>query len=197
MVNKMLNTSYNNIIDALKCVCFNHGMVNNVSSGNIEDIDLAANSVYPLVHIVPGNVVAGVQSITFSFNLLAMDLVHSDNSNEQQVLSDTLQILLDVIAQYKNGLQLGVQQNEGIFGQLDNANYTLEPFLERFDNAVAGFNLTLSIIVPATYFACDSFNLEAQYGGGWIWGDNGQINCMAANNTPAENTPTVMPEEQI
>ena len=72
-------------------------MVNNVSSGDIDTVDISANSVYPLVHIVPTTVTAGVHNITFTFNVLAMDLVKTDRSNEQQVLSDTLHILIDVI----------------------------------------------------------------------------------------------------
>ena len=97
MQNKSNNASYNNVIDALKCVAITHGMVNNVSSGTVDEVDISANTVYPLVHIVPGNVTAGVQQVTFEFNVLAMDLVQPDNSNEQDVLNDTLSIITSII----------------------------------------------------------------------------------------------------
>tara|TARA_R110001606_G_scaffold263352_1_gene412017 strand:+ start:848 stop:1459 length:612 start_codon:yes stop_codon:yes gene_type:complete len=196
MQHKSNNANYNNVIDALKCVALTHGMVNNVSSGTVDEVDLSANSVYPLVHIVPGNVTAGVQQITFDFNILAMDLVKVDDSNEQQVLSDTLQILIDIIAQYKHGLLLGVQQNEGIYGQADDKDFTLEPFTERFDNVVSGFNCSFSITVPGIYFACTSYNDTAVYDGGlakWIWTDRGAIKCGAFINNPKEDNPVVMP----
>jgi hypothetical protein len=175
------NASYNNVIDALKCVAITHAMVNNVSSGTTDEVDIAANSVYPLVHIVPGNVTAGVNQLAFNFNVLCMDLVKVDERNEQQVLSDTLQILVDIIAQYKNGLLLGVQQNEGVYGQADDRDFNLEPFTERFDNVVSGWNCGLNIIVPNNYFACDSFNWVAEVGedGRWIWTDEGVVNCRA------------------
>lgn len=194
MINKNNNATYNNVIDALKCVALTHGMVNNVSSGTVDEVDITANSVYPLVHIVPGNITAGVKQVTFEFNILAMDLVKVDESNEQQVLSDTMQILIDIIAQYKNGLMLGVQQNEGIYGQADDKDFTLEPFTERFDNVVSGFNCSFSITVPGNYFACNSFNETAVYSDtGWMFTDNGQINCTAFANAPTEDKPTVMP----
>tara|TARA_R110001632_G_scaffold198194_1_gene320516 strand:- start:62 stop:667 length:606 start_codon:yes stop_codon:yes gene_type:complete len=197
MINKNINASYNNVIDALKCVALSHGMVNNVSSGTVDEVDISANSVYPLIHIVPGNVTAGVQQLTFEFNILAMDLVKVDESNEQQVLSDTLQILIDIIAQYKNGLMLGVQQNEGIYGQSDDKDFTLEPFTERFDNVVSGFNCSFSITVPGTYFACDSFNYEAEWNGdGWNMIDNGVTNCSKFVNSVKEDKPIVMPTEE-
>ena len=199
MLNKSNNASYNNVIDALKCVAITHGMVNNVSSGTVDEVDLSANSVYPLVHIVPGNVTAGVQQVTFNFNILAMDLVKVDDSNEQQVLSDTLQILIDIIAQYKHGLLLGVQQNEGIFGQADDKDFTLEPFTERFDNVVSGFNCSFSITVPGIYFACNSYNESAVYDealSNWIWTDNGAIKCGDFVNNPKEDSPVVMPIDE-
>ena len=211
-MDKNINASYNNVIDALKCVAITHGMVNNVSSGTVDEVDISANSVYPLVHIVPGNVTAGVKQITFEFNILAMDLTMNNDKlgsiklekttryadNEQQVLSDTMQILIDIIAQYKNGLMLGVQQNEGIFGQSDDKDFTLEPFTERFDNVVSGWNCSFSITVPGTYFACNSFNETAEDtgippDGSWIFTDNGQVRCKAFVNAPKEDSPVVMP----
>tara|TARA_R110001606_G_scaffold140249_1_gene279002 strand:- start:215 stop:826 length:612 start_codon:yes stop_codon:yes gene_type:complete len=199
MQNKNNNASYNNVIDALKCVAITHGMVNNVSSGTVDEVDLSANSVYPLVHIVPGNVVAGVQQVTFNFNILAMDLVKVDDSNEQQVLSDTLQILIDTIAQYKHGLLLGVQQNEGIYGQADDKDFTIEPFTERFDNVVSGWNCSFSITVPGIYFACNSYNESVVYdesNGSWIWTDNGVIKCGNFVENPKEDSPVVMPTSE-
>jgi len=208
-MDKNINASYNNVIDALKCVAITHGMVNNVSSGTVDEVDISANSVYPLVHIVPGNVTAGVKQITFEFNILAMDLTMNNDEpgsikldyypdNEQQVLSDTMQILIDIIAQYKNGLMLGVQQNDGIFGQSDDKDFTLEPFTERFDNVVSGWNCSFSITVPGTYFACNSFNETAEDtgtppNGNWIFTDNGNVRCRAFVNAPKEDNPIVMP----
>ena len=199
MINKNNNASYNNVIDALKCVAISHGMVNNVSSGSVDEVDLSANSVYPLVHIVPGNVTAGVQQVTFNFNILAMDLVKVDDSNEQQVLSDTLQILIDTIAQYKHGLLLGVQQNEGIYGQADDKDFSIEPFTERFDNVVSGWNCAFSITVPGIYFACNSYNESAnnENPNSWVWTDNGAIKCGAFINTPNEDEPVVMPDKEV
>lgn len=197
MINKQISSSYNNVIDALKCVAITHGMVNNVSSGDADEIDIAANNVYPLVHIVPQSVVANVKAITYNFNVLVMDLVKHDDRNEQQVLSDTLQIILDIISQYKHGLMLGVQQNDSIYSQSDDKDFSVEPFTERFDNVVSGWNCSFNLQVPYNYYACDSFNVSANLGEtGWIFTDNGQVNCKSFANTPKENNPSVLPASQ-
>ena len=210
MLNKNLNATYNNVVDALKCVAFSHGMVNNVSSGTVDEVDISANSVYPLVHIVPGNVTAGIQQLTFEFNILAMDLSLGNREDvkdvkksldlypghEQQILSDTMQILIDIIAQYKNGLMLRNNRDEGILGQADDKDFILEPFTERFDNVVSGWNCSFSITVPGTYFACESFNWSANYNqltGDWIFSDGGTIACSEFSNNPKEDSPVVMP----
>lgn len=150
-----MNKTYNNVIDTLACISLAHGLVNEVSTGDIENIDTSGVVKYPLVHIVPTSVDAGVGALTFNFNILAMDLVKPDESNEQEVLSDTLIILTDILAEYKNGKKLG--GNLDNYLQEDN-DFTLEPFTERFDNVVSGWNCSYSITIPHTYNACDSFN---------------------------------------
>ena len=197
MINKQKNSTYNNVIDALKCVAITHGMVNNVSSGDVDEIDIAGNNVYPLVHIVPQNVVANVKAITYNFNVLVMDLVKHDERNEQQVLNDTLQIILDIISQYKHGLMLGVKQNDSVYAQSDDKDFSVEPFTERFDNVVSGWNCSFNLQVPYNYFACDSFNVSSTLGEtGWIFTDNGQVKCTSFINTPKESNPSVLPASQ-
>jgi hypothetical protein len=197
MIKNSINSTYNNVIDALKCVAITHGMVNNVSSGDADQIDIAANNVYPLVHIVPQQVTANVKAITFNFNIVVMDLVKQDDSNEQQVLSDTLQIILDIISQYKHGLMLDVKQNDSIYSQPDDKDFSVEPFTERYDNVVSGWNCSFNLQVPYNYYACESFNYTASHDGEeWIFTDGGNIECKAFANAPKENNPTVLPAGQ-
>ena len=164
-----MNTTYNNIIDSLSCVSLTHMKVNEVSTGDIDNIDTSGNVKYPLVHIVPTSVDAGVNQLTYNFNILAMDLVHTDESNEQDVLSDTLEILTDIIAQYKQGANLQIYpDNKGVYAQVDDVEYSLEPFTERFDNVVSGWNCSFSITMPHNYFACNNFNWSFDDEGGYF-----------------------------
>tara|TARA_R110000744_G_scaffold271734_2_gene384768 strand:+ start:2715 stop:3224 length:510 start_codon:yes stop_codon:yes gene_type:complete len=167
-----MNKTYNNVIDTLSCISLAHGLVNEVSTGDIENIDTSGIVKYPLVHIVPTSVDAGTNTLTFNFNILAMDLVNTDESNEQEVLSNTLIILTDILAEYKNGKKLG--GNLGDYLQEDLDSFNLEPFTERFDNVVSGWNCTYSITIPHVFNACNSFNWD--YIGG-IAIDGGAVDC--------------------
>lgn len=179
----MVDKTYNNVMDALKCVAYSHGMVHAVSTGNIEEIDTSGAVTYPLVHIVPNEVVAGTNTLTFNFNMLAMDLVQVDESNEQEVLSDTLGIITDIIAQYKQGGQLQIYpDNKGVFAQVDE-DITIEPFTEYLDNVVSGWNASFSIEIPFQYKACKSFNITSD-GNSFTFGAT--TNCLDFANTPTE-----------
>tara|TARA_R110000765_G_scaffold6157_10_gene19064 strand:- start:61 stop:630 length:570 start_codon:yes stop_codon:yes gene_type:complete len=163
------NTTYNNIIDSLSCVSLAHMMVHSVSTGDIENIDTSGVVKYPLVHIVPTAVTSGVNTLTYDFNILAMDLVQTDESNEQDVLSDTLGILTDIIAQYKQGANLGIYpNNKGVYAQVDDSDFSLEPFTERFDNIVSGWNCNFSITMPHNYQTCNPFKFTWDEEGGEI-----------------------------
>jgi hypothetical protein len=167
-----MNKTYNNVIDTLSCISLAHGLVNEVSTGDIDNIDTSGIVKYPLVHIVPTSVDAGTNTLTFNFNILAMDLVNTDESNEQEVLSNTLIILTDILAEYKNGKKLG--GNLGDYLQEDLDSFNLEPFTERFDNVVSGWNCTYSITIPHTFNACNSFNWDYD---GSIMTDGGALDC--------------------
>tara|TARA_R100001244_G_scaffold130960_1_gene103709 strand:- start:293 stop:802 length:510 start_codon:yes stop_codon:yes gene_type:complete len=149
--------SYNNVIDTLKCVGEQHLNIQSVTSGDIWEIDLEKNTLYPLFHINPVNVTVGMNIRTFNFQLFVMDLVEPDESNEQEVLSDTLEIMNDIIAIYKHGEILysydaahGEEQRYFI-----DSDFTIEPFTERFDNSVTGWVMSFAITVENELNSCN------------------------------------------
>ena len=149
--------SYNNVIDTLKCVGEQHLNIHSVTSGDIWEIDLEKNTLYPLFHINPVNVTVGINTRTFNFQLFVMDLVEPDESNEQEVLSDCLEIMNDIIAIYKHGEILysydaAAGEEQRYF--IDN-DFTIEPFTERFDNAVTGWVMSFSITVENELNSCN------------------------------------------
>ena len=149
--------SYNNVIDTLKCVGEQHLNIHSVTSGDIWEIDLEKNTLYPLFHINPVNVTVGQNIRSFNFQLFIMDLVEPDESNEQEVLSDCLEIMNDIIAVYKQGEILyaydaAAGEEQRYF--IDN-DFTIEPFTERFDNAVTGWVMSFAITVENELNSCN------------------------------------------
>ena len=131
--------------------------VNTVTTGDIYDIDLAKQSIFPLSHIIINNVSADEQVLSFNVSVLAMDVVDESkkattdifrgNNNEQDVLNTQLQVLNKLIKVLRKGNLYSDQF------QL-NGDASCEPFYDRFDNKVAGFTATFDVLVNNDITLC-------------------------------------------
>ncbi len=131
--------------------------VNTVTTGDIYDIDLAKQSIFPLCHIIINNVTAQENVLTFNVSVLAMDIVDESkkettdifrgNNNEQDVLNTQLQVINKLI----QVLRKGTLYNDKY--QLDD-NANCEPFYERFENKLAGWSATFNVFVNNDITIC-------------------------------------------
>ena len=148
--------TYNNIIDKLKDIGGKHHQISTVTTGDIFDIDLQKNTKYALMHINPVNVVTARYGLTYNFQIFVMDLVEPDNSNEQQVYSSVLQICVDLISIFRNSVYQSPGDNDindPIY--FTDGDYTLNPFTERFDQAVTGWVFQLGVNVDNSFQTCN------------------------------------------
>lgn len=131
--------------------------VNTVTTGDIYDIDLAKQSIFPLSHIIINNVTTQEQTLTFNISVLAMDVVDESkeattdifrgNNNEQDILNTQLAVLNKLVMVLRKGTLYNDQY------QLD-GDATLEPFYERFDNRLAGWSATFNVFVKNDIDIC-------------------------------------------
>jgi hypothetical protein len=149
----------NNVYDTIKCVGEGHLQIQTVTTGDIWDIDLSKLTLFPLLHINIINVNASKGQLQHNFQLVVADIVEPDESeNEQEVLSDTLSIMLDIISIFRNGEILyhyntANDAEQARYWTVD--DFTLEPFTERFDNTLAGWTLNLPIVIEFPYDTCN------------------------------------------
>jgi len=151
------NKTYNNLIDTIEQLGVNHYQIKTVSKGDVFELDLEKNTLYPLMHINPVDVVATKGQFIFNFQIFVMDLVEPDESNEQEVLSDCLSMCTDIISTFKHGKSLNhydTAHGDDAEYHVDN-DFTLEPFTERFDNSVTGWVFTLPVIVEQDFDSCN------------------------------------------
>lgn len=148
--------TYNNVINTLKCLGEQHLEIKSTTTGDITDIDLEKNTLFPLYHINPVSVDVSMSQKTFNFQLFVMDIVDADGDAEQTVLSDTLQIITDIIAILKHGeILYGYDASHGEEERyFVDDDFSIEPFTERFDNAVTGWIVDVGIIVESELDSC-------------------------------------------
>ena len=150
-------TGFYNVTDKIKDTLSAEPFVNTVTYGSIDDVDLDKQSIFPLSHIIVNNAVVGTKTTTFSISVLAMDIVDISNDevtdtfvgndNEQDVLNTQLALLTRII----NELQRGDSYTDKY--QVD-ADVTCEPFVDRFENKLAGWTATFDVTVINDMTVC-------------------------------------------
>ena len=123
--------------------------VNTVTEGDLFDIDLSKQSIFPLSHMIIYTVTALESVLRFNISILSMDIVDESkepttdifigNNNEQDVLNTQLAVLNKLV----QVLRRGDLYNDKY--QLD-GDASLEPFVDRFENKVAGWTAALDLI---------------------------------------------------
>ena len=163
------NKTYNNVINTLKNIGDNHHQIATVTTGDIFSINLEKMEKFALMHINPVNVTTGDFGLTYNFQIFICDLVSekanwtqaniqsaNNLSNEQEVLSETLQISIDIISMLRHSEHQSTQNVDDINAPVYFADgqQTLEPFTERFDNLLTGWVFSLSVLVANDFNAC-------------------------------------------
>lgn len=124
--------------------------VNTVTFGDITKIDLSKQTIFPLSHIMINNVTQLERILNFNITVFTMDVVDFskagttdiflDNNNEQDVLNTQLAVANKLIEKLRSStLYLDKFQLEG--------NGNCEPFVDRFENEIAGWATTFSVLV--------------------------------------------------
>jgi|TARA_R100001163_G_scaffold8902_2_gene8658 hypothetical protein len=148
---------YYQITETIKTNLLTDPNVNTVTTGDITEIDLNKQTIFPLAHIIVNNVTAQEQALSFNITIMTMDIVDEDkdapsdlfvgNNNEQDVLNTQLAVLNKIIIQLRRGDLYTTKY------QLD-GDPACEPFYERFENRLAGWAATMDILIQNDINKC-------------------------------------------
>lgn len=146
-----------NLLDKIKDSLKEDVFVNTVTYGDIFDVDLKKQSIFPISHFIVNNGNYNGNTWTFSVSLLCMDIV--DYSKEDTVdefigndnLHDVLNTQLAVINRLLERLNRGDLYND--LYQLNGAP-SVEPFREKADNLLAGWTLSFDIDIVNDMTVC-------------------------------------------
>lgn len=147
-----------NVTDKLKEALLAEPFVNTVTFGSLDDVDLNKQTIFPLSHIIVNNTTVGTKTLTFNISILSMDIVDISkdeiedifvgNDNEQDVLNTQLALQTRVLNTLQRGdLYTDLYQIEG--------DVSCEPFVDRFENKLAGWAATFDVVVQNDMTICD------------------------------------------
>jgi hypothetical protein len=150
-------TGFYNVTKKLKDALNAEPFVNTVSYGSLDDVDLNKQTIFPLSHIIVNNCNVESNTMTFNISILAMDIVDESkdevtdifvgNDNEQDVLNTQLEVINRVVSILQRGdLYTDLFQIDGAVG--------CEPFVDRFENKLAGWAATFDVLVKNDMTVC-------------------------------------------
>ena len=133
-----------------------NSQVNVVTTGDVYDVDLNKQTIFPLAHIMINQASFEGQVVRMSLSLICMDLVDETKenpraqaepfygtSNVQDILNTQLAVINDLVQELRRGtLYTELYQLDG--------NPTCLPFTERFENLLAGWTATFDVLLANT-----------------------------------------------
>jgi hypothetical protein len=145
------------VTDTIKDTLLADVDVNTVTYGDLTEINLNKQDIFPLAHTIINTVTHNDNTLTFNVSILFMDVINSNklperdrfigNDNEHYTLNTMLAVANRFIGKFRGGT---LYQNQY---QVE-ADPTLEPFYDRFENKLVGWAMTMDIIVNNDIYKC-------------------------------------------
>jgi len=145
------------ISQAIKNQLDNDAFVNTVTIGDIFKIDLNKQTIFPLSHIMINSASYNGNTFNYSISVLCMDIVDESkeattdlfrgNDNEQDVLNTQQMVATRLLEMLRRGdlYDDGYQLQDGA---------TIEYFVDRFENKIAGVTVTMNIVAQNDMTIC-------------------------------------------
>jgi hypothetical protein len=134
-----------NVLAKVREILEDDALITTVTDGDLFEVDLSKQTIFPLAHFMLGNVTQSDYTISFELSVMFADIIEEDDSNYRDVWNRTL----TSARLFVETLRRGDLDNFEIDGDVVH-----EPFRDRFTNKLGGFMTTVNIIVPNETAIC-------------------------------------------
>jgi hypothetical protein len=148
--------NYKQLLTYWSSIAYHHEQINSFGFGDItqctNDLTTKQEPKYTRMYIVPENVELNQNHIHYNFNVIIMDKIEDDLSNQAEVMSDTLSIVMDVWTVFWQSYTY----EQGDFSKIIVGDWEphTTPFLERFETLLGGWTLNIKMSAPFDYSTC-------------------------------------------
>lgn len=164
------NVTFYQFTQFLNTIAIAHPNIETFTIGDIHEVDLAKQSIFPLLHMVPNTVTISPQMFNYDIDLVYLDRTmeiiplstgvynqitknYKTVTNTHDVWNTGLLAINDIIAYITRNAQA---QNFFI-----TSDAIATPFQQSYDNVLAGWSVNMQIQVPNNVNAC-LFNITEQ-----------------------------------
>jgi hypothetical protein len=143
--------SYFKILDTLRAQLQATNLISTITDGQISDIDLAKQTIFPLAHIIINSASIEGKMQRFNITVLAMDIL--DSKEKYDLEPSIMNAMLQALNRVHDIMKRGDLNPDYI---MMDGDATLEPFTDRFENKLAGWAMTFDVIMPSDMTICDT-----------------------------------------
>lgn len=148
-------STYKEVIDLFRSICTSQLAVKQFTVGQLSDIDVQTDTApfvrYPLVFMIPQqSSMDRFGKVLLGFSFMVMDI--AKNNDEQLTIdthNNTFLIMQDIFSKFVLTDWLTVGAN------IDTPIY-ITPFVERFNNNLAGWSAEISVEIQSPFTLCDA-----------------------------------------
>tara|TARA_R100000278_G_scaffold113195_2_gene91253 strand:+ start:283 stop:756 length:474 start_codon:yes stop_codon:yes gene_type:complete len=136
------------VTNVIKDELINNPSIKTCTFGDITDVDLQKQTMFPLAHVIIDSVTHTEKSMQFTYTVLTMEQIDSSkeyvndlflgNNNTHDILNTQLTVSNRLVTRLRKG-QLYADGYELV------GDATCEPFFDRFDNLLAGWATTFTV----------------------------------------------------
>ena len=143
--------SYYKLLDTLKAQLNATNLISTVTDGQISDVDLAKQTLFPLAHIIVNQATIEGKLQRFNVTILAMDIL--DGKEKYDVEPSIMNAMLQALNRVYEVMTRGDLNPDYI---MIDGTPNLEPFTARFENKFAGWAMTFDVIMMSEMTVCDT-----------------------------------------
>jgi len=143
--------SYFKILDTLRAQLQATNLIATITDGQISDIDLAKQTIFPLAHIIINSASIEGKMQRFNITVLAMDIL--DSKEKYDLEPSIMNAMLQALNRVHDIMKRGDLNPDYI---MMDGDATLEPFTDRFENKLAGWAMTFDVIMVSDMTICDT-----------------------------------------
>lgn len=149
---------YYQVVKTIKTQLLNDPNINTVTVGDISDVDLRKQTIFPLAHVIVNSAQFSTNMWRLNISILCMDVVDvtkdavTDLSvgygNEQDILNTQLAVLNVLLSNLSRGSLYTTKY------QID-SQPICEPFTDRFEQQLTGWACTFDLLIQNDVDICD------------------------------------------
>jgi hypothetical protein len=147
----------------MNSVCLAHPNITTFTIGDLYNVDLAKQTLFPLAHLIVNNAAIDSGVMTYNVTLLVMDRVNDitqDSAGPFNSITKNYKDVTNLLDVWNTSLMTINDITSYIYRNPDAYQYNVigsslaTPFDERFDNVLAGWSIDMNISVGNTNPMC-------------------------------------------